>query len=104
MTIQEEHLPLWNHAAIRVLDIRRAAIQPGGSFRTSCLPASAFLYVERGQAQALIDGFRHVVNCSYVCHAGKGASLEVVMVEECLEYYLIFYKAAMVLPCRKELL
>ncbi|MBP1994208.1 AraC family transcriptional regulator [Paenibacillus eucommiae] len=98
-----EHLPLWNHAAIRVLDIRQAVIQPGESMRAH-LPASAFLFIDRGQAQVLIDGFKHIVNCCYVCHAGKGASLDIVQVDEELDYYLIFYKAAIVLPCRQELL
>ncbi|GKU80056.1 AraC family transcriptional regulator [Paenibacillus sp. L3-i20] len=103
MTLLEQ-LPLWNHASIRVLDVRRSFVQQGESIQNFRLPASAFLIATYGGAQVRIDGNEHVIDRVYVCHAGKGASLDIFQVVERLDYYLIFYKAMMALPCRKELL
>lgn len=103
MTLQE-HIPLWNHAAIRVLDVRRSILRSGESVQGFRLPASAFFFAVAGDAKILIDGMEHMVNRFYVCHAGKGATIDIVQVNEKLDYYFIFYKAVLVLPARKELL
>jgi len=103
MTLQEQ-TPLWNHASIRVLDIRRSMLQSSESLQGFRLPASAFLLVVKGDARVYVDGAQHSVNQCYVCHAGKGTTIDIVHVAERLDYYFIFYKAALVLPCRKELL
>ncbi|MBH5318401.1 AraC family transcriptional regulator [Paenibacillus sp. GSMTC-2017] len=99
-----EQLPLWNHAAIRVLDVRRSIVQSGESVLQFRLPASAFIYVVIGEAKILIDRNEYVVDHCFVCHAGKGATLDIVQVAEKIDYYIIYYKAAMVLPCRRDLL
>ncbi|MGO4547714.1 ABC transporter substrate-binding protein [Paenibacillus sp. 2TAB23] len=103
MTLLEQ-LPLWNHAAIRVLDIRRALLQASESVQGFRLPASAFLIAVAGEARILIDGVEHLTDRCYVCHAGKGATMDIIQVVEPFDYYFIFYKAALVLPSRKELL
>jgi iron complex transport system substrate-binding protein len=99
----EDHLLLWNHAALKVLDVRHAAMQPGESLRAYRLPANAFVLSARGRAQLLIDGIEHAVNHGYVCHAGKGAFLDIVHVMEAFEYFMVFYKAVLPLPGRQEL-
>ncbi len=103
MTLLEQ-LPLWNHAAIRVLDVRRSTLQSRESVHGFLLPASAFLVAVTGNAKILIDGVEHIADCCYVCHAGKGATLDIIQVAEKFDYYFIFYKAVLMLPSRKELL
>ncbi|WP_246096392.1 AraC family transcriptional regulator [Paenibacillus sinopodophylli] len=103
MTLLEQ-LPLWNHAAIRVLDIRRSILQASESVQGFRLPASAFLFAVTGEARIVIDGIEHIADRCYVCHAGKGAMVDIIQVEEPFDYYFIFYKAVLVLPTRKELL
>jgi len=100
-----EQLALWNHASLRVLDIRRAVLERGESLRGFRLPASAFVFAREGSARVGIDGnvYRADGRC-YVCHGGKGALLDISQVGERFEYDMLLYKAAPVLPCREELL
>lgn len=95
---------LWNQASLKVLDVRRTVVLPGERARYARLPASAFLYAGGGRGQIWVDGVAHTIENSYVCHAGKGASLDIVRVAEPVDYFLVFYKAALMLPCRQELL
>ncbi|OMF38052.1 hypothetical protein BK133_03485 [Paenibacillus sp. FSL H8-0548] len=103
MTLLEQ-LPLWNHAAIRVLDVRRSILRSRETMQGFRLPASAFLLAVTGDAKIRIDGVEHIVDRCYVCHAGKGATIDIVQVVENFDYYFIFYKAVLALPCRQELL
>lgn len=100
----QEQLPLWNHAAIRVLDVRRSMLRLGDGVQGFRLPASAFLVAVAGQARVLIDGTEHIVDRCYVCHAGKGATIDIKQVAEPFDYYMIFYKAVLAVTSRKELL
>jgi iron complex transport system substrate-binding protein len=61
-------------------------MRPGESLRAYQLPANAFVLSARGRAQLLIDGIEHAVNHGYVCHAGKGAFLDIEHVMEAFEY------------------
>ncbi|WP_246132180.1 AraC family transcriptional regulator [Paenibacillus hemerocallicola] len=97
-------MALWNHAHIKVLDIRRSVVLPGESARFFRLPASMFLFMANGRGLLLLDGESHALDNSYVGHAGKGASLEIDHVTELIDYYIVYYKAVMALPCRQELL
>ncbi|GBG11283.1 hypothetical protein PAT3040_06081 [Paenibacillus agaridevorans] len=99
----EEHLKLWNHSAIRVLDIRRSRIGPEEKRASFRMPASGFLLIHQGCADIYIDERRHSVRGAYACHAGKGSLLDIVQVREAVQYDLIFYKAAPAPPHRKEL-
>ncbi len=100
----QKQMALWNHASIRVLDVRRSMVRPGETVDSFRLPASMYLYVDGGRGEIRIDGVAHTVDQSYVCHAGKGASMDILRVAEPMDYYLIFYKAVLMLPCRQELL
>ncbi|MFC4303276.1 helix-turn-helix domain-containing protein [Cohnella boryungensis] len=100
----DNQMALWNEAALRVLDIRRSALQPGNSLRAFRLPSSAFLLANRGRARMVLDGVEHAVEGCYVCHAGKGASLDIVEVAEEFNYDIVYYKASLAFPCRQELL
>lgn len=103
MSLQKQ-MALWNHAAIKVLDVRRSVVHPGESVRFYRLPASMFLYAHKGQGQLSINGAAQTIDCCRVGHAGKGASVDIARVTEPIDYVLIFYKAVMALPCRRELL
>jgi iron complex transport system substrate-binding protein len=94
---------LWNHAALRVLDVRHTTLQAGESFRAYQLPASVFLFTSRGRARVLLDDREYAADKCLICHAGKGTFLDIVQVIEPFEYYMVFYKAVMTLPFRQEL-
>ncbi|UQZ85651.1 putative siderophore-binding lipoprotein YfiY precursor [Paenibacillus konkukensis] len=99
----QDHMLLWNHAALRVLDVRHAVIEPGGRLRSYRLPANVFLFAPRGKARVLLDGTEYAADKCFVCHAGKGAYLDVVQVTEAFEYFMVYYNAVLTLPCRREL-
>ncbi|MDR6884548.1 AraC family transcriptional regulator [Bacillus sp. 3255] len=94
---------LWNHAALKVLDVRRTILQPGEHVHGYQLPASVFVYA-RGRAQILLDNIVYAADKCHICHAGKGTFLDIVNVSETFEYFMVFYKAVLTLPSRKELL
>lgn len=100
----QDHLLLWNHATLKVLDVRFAVMQPGDSLRAYQLPANVFLYTACGKAQVVLDELEYAADKCFVCHAGKGTFLDIVHVTEALDYYMIYYSATMTLPCRQELL
>ncbi|MFC5652657.1 ABC transporter substrate-binding protein [Paenibacillus solisilvae] len=102
MSIQH-HLLLWNYAALRVLDVRRAALHPGENLSAYQLPASVFLFSTRGKARVLLDNIEFEADNCYVCHADKGAFLDIEQVSEPFEYYLVFYKAVIAMPNFREL-
>lgn len=51
-----DYFVLWNHASIRVLDIRHTILRAGEELCSYRLPASSFVYATRGVAQILLDG------------------------------------------------
>ncbi|WP_134683357.1 AraC family transcriptional regulator [Brevibacillus migulae] len=100
----EDQLMLWNHASLKVLDVRRVTLHPGDCLPAYQLPSSVFLLTTRGVAQVLVDGVSYQAEKSLVCHAGKGAQLEIAEVEEALDSYMVFYQAVLTMPCRREIL
>lgn len=100
----QDQLMLWNHAALKVVDVRRSILAPGEVLPPSKLAASTFLCTVRGRAQLWLDQTPYATDLYPVCHAGKGTSYTVVEVSEPLEYYMILYKASLTMPCREELL
>ncbi|WP_438350410.1 AraC family transcriptional regulator [Paenibacillus sp. FA6] len=98
----EDHILLWNHAAIKILDIRHNIMNQGELLDTYLLPASSFIYGVRGSASLQLDGVRHEARQFHVLHGGKGMRLDIEAKEE-FEYYLLFYRAVYVFPSRKEL-
>ncbi|WP_341281195.1 AraC family transcriptional regulator [Paenibacillus sp. FSL H8-0537] len=99
---QSEHILLWNQASIRVMDVRHTMMERGEELRSYRLPASAFLYTTRGNAEVRLDGKTVLVERFHVLHGGKGMCLDIVP-DDLLEYYLILYKAVLPLPSRQEL-
>ncbi|WP_238354092.1 hypothetical protein [Paenibacillus sp. 23TSA30-6] len=81
-----DHILLWNHVFIQVMDVRHKKMGKGEELRSYRLPASAFLFTLRGSARVLLDDSIHKVERFHV-----------------LEYYIILYKATLALPSRKEI-
>ncbi|MFF2089859.1 ABC transporter substrate-binding protein [Paenibacillus sp. NPDC058174] len=96
-----DHITLWNHASIKMMDVRYVLLEQGEVVQEYLLPASAFLSAVRGRAKIRLDDETHSVNGVHVLHGGKGARLDVAA-EERFEYYLILYKASLTLPASQE--
>lgn len=98
----EDHILLWNHALVRMMDVRHIRMEFNEKLPAYDLPASAFLLTARGSAKVSLDGHMSMVRRFHVLHGGKGARLE-IEAEDVFEYYLILYKASLVPPFRREL-
>jgi iron complex transport system substrate-binding protein len=96
-----EHIKLWNHTSIKLMDVRHKLLEQGETLREYCLPASTFLCVVRGRARIWLDDSMYSAGPFHVLHGGKGARLDIAA-EELLEYYLILYKAVLTLPASQE--
>lgn len=102
MNIQE-HIMLWNHATIKIMDVRYMKMMLGDELRSYRLPASAFMQSTCGTAMVSLDGIAYQMKPLHVLHGGKGMHMDIVQMEEDFEYYLVFYQAAIPLPCRQEI-
>ncbi|MGO4183595.1 helix-turn-helix domain-containing protein [Paenibacillus sp. TAF43_2] len=96
-----DHILIWNHAFIQVIDVRHFAMERGEALRAYRLPVSAFLYTIRGSAEVWLDGNAYVAKQSFIFHGGKGMNLTILAIDE-LEYYMILYKPTLALPNREE--
>lgn len=97
-----DHLLLWNHASVKVMDIRYTRMDKGEELCAYRLPASAFLYATRGSAQVWLDGVPHTAQRFHVFHGGKGLCLDITA-NDPFEYYMILYKAAATLPGKQQI-
>ncbi|GGF79885.1 hypothetical protein GCM10010912_26100 [Paenibacillus albidus] len=101
----QDHILLWNHASIQILDIRHTSLTTGEYSPSYRLPASGFLFTTRGRARVMLDGIPYDSSGFHVLHGGKGMSLELrPEQDEALEFYLILYKAFLSLPKHKDLI
>lgn len=100
---RNELVNLWNHASVKVMDVRHQIVQPTDIFSYASLPSSVFVYAVRGQAEVLLDELVYSVNGCHVIHGGKGHALEIVPQKTEFEFYILFYKAVIPLPCRQEI-
>ncbi|RXZ81019.1 AraC family transcriptional regulator [Paenibacillaceae bacterium] len=98
----QEHILIWNYAALNILDVRHIDIQAGECVRPFLFPASAFLYVTHGSATMILDGNEHAAKRFYMLHGGKGTRLDIILTDEYLHYYLIFYKASLPLSGKQH--
>ncbi|MFP3391736.1 helix-turn-helix domain-containing protein [Brevibacillus sp. SIMBA_040] len=98
-----EQLVLWNHASLKIADIRHDIMPQSQVLRSYRLPTSVFLYAVRGKANLQLDGERYHANRFLILHGGKGSVLEIAPIEEVFEYYMIYYKATISLPARQEI-
>ncbi len=90
-----EHILFWNHAALKIMDVRHICLQAGENAGPYFLPASAFLYATHGHATVIVDDNEHAAKPFYILHGGKGARLDILPTNESFHYYLMFYKASL---------
>ncbi|WP_407872236.1 AraC family transcriptional regulator [Paenibacillus sp. P36] len=102
MNIQE-HIKLWNHAAIKIMDIRHTKMKVGEELRSYQLPASGFLQSVCGTAMISLDGTTYELKPLHVLHGGKGMRMHIERTQENFEYYLVLYKAVISLPYRQDI-
>lgn len=86
------------------MDIRHITMQMKEDLHAYRFPASCFLYTVRGNAVMQLDGNDHQVTRFHILHGGKGCCLNILPVEEVLDYYMIYYKASIPLPERQDIL
>ncbi|MFC4305401.1 AraC family transcriptional regulator [Cohnella boryungensis] len=98
-----EHILLWNQAAVRVLDIRHQMRVSEEGRHAFLLPSSAFLFATQGSACVWLDGEPNRLRRYHLLHGGKGTSVEIVTAAEPFAYYLIFYKAMLPFPVSSSL-
>lgn len=103
MNIQE-HIKLWNHASIKIMDIRYTKMKAGEELRSYQLPTSGFLQSICGTAMISLDGTTYELKPLHLLHGGKGMRLKIERTQENFEYYLILYKAVIPLPYRPDIL
>ncbi|CAH1215907.1 HTH-type transcriptional activator RhaR [Paenibacillus plantiphilus] len=97
------HLLLWNHAFIKIIDVRHANLEQGEVLPNYSLPTSAFLYTVRGSATISIDHHIHMVDRFYIFHGGKDSRVHIAA-KEWFEYYWILYQAILPLPSRQDII
>jgi len=101
MLPEEEFLFLWNHATIKVLDIRYELFKPEEIGKSYKLPANMFLYSTGGGAEVQIDLTKYTLEGFHLIHGGKGSTLQIVSTDKGFEYYLVFYRASIPLTSNK---
>ncbi|MDR6722581.1 iron complex transport system substrate-binding protein [Paenibacillus amylolyticus] len=97
-----DHILLWNHVFMKILDVRKNALEPGEKLSHYQLPASAYLYMIDGTARVRMDQHCYIIDGFHVVHGGKLADLE-IETDSGVAYYMILYKAILPLPCRMEI-
>lgn len=101
MLPKEEFLFLWNHATIKVLDIRYELFKPEEIGKSYKLPANMFLYATGGGAEVQIDLISYTLEGFHLIHGGKGSTLQIEATDKGFEYFLIFYRASIPLTPNK---
>ncbi|WP_341280836.1 AraC family transcriptional regulator [Paenibacillus sp. FSL H8-0537] len=98
----DDHIMLWNHASVKIMDFRYARLEAGERLAPYRLPANAFLYVIEGSAQVQLDHSQHPMERFHVLHGGRSAQLSITA-EQPFAYYLILYKAVVMLAPSQKL-
>ncbi|MGN4126983.1 ABC transporter substrate-binding protein [Lysinibacillus sphaericus] len=98
------HIFLWNQASIKVLDVRHKKMNKNESLQAYKLPASVFLFATRGSAAVRLNNIEYLFKQFQVIHSGKGIQLSLSLKEAEFEFYMIFYRATIPLPCAKSII
>lgn len=51
----DDQIYLWDHAAIKVLDVRHQIMRMGETFQSYKMPSNGFIFVSRGRAQVQLN-------------------------------------------------
>ncbi|MHA6482515.1 ABC transporter substrate-binding protein [Paenibacillus sp. strain BS8-2] len=88
-----DHFYLWGLAQLKIMDIRRLEAVTGEQRLGYTMPASFFLFVERGSMIIALNGKLQSTERFQIIHGGKGVCFDLVLASEDSVYYLLFYKA-----------
>lgn len=88
----DDHIYLWDHAAIKVLDVRHQVLRMDETLQPYKMPSNGFIFVSRGRAQVQLNQIEYIIQQFQVIHGSKGTILDIFLTEDELEYYLIFIK------------
>ena len=97
----EKQMQCWNHAAVKILDIRRIVMEAGEILESYSLPANSFMYTLRGSGVLKLDGQAHEAERCCILHGGKGSVLDIQAHEE-FEYVLLYYRAFLAFPSHRK--
>ena len=103
MMLDKEFALLWNHAAIKILDVRHITLTPKDIGKPYKLPASMFLYSTGGSAEIQLDFTKYTIDGFHLIHGGKGSILKTLSIPNEFEYYMIFYRASLPLSLNRQL-
>lgn len=93
----DHYITLWNRASITVLDVQHHWLRYEQQSIPYRLPENGFLYTVRGQALIHIDDTPYPAERFHIIHSGKGMMLQIEVLDESLEYYLVLYKPQLLL-------
>lgn len=98
----DDHIYLWDHAAIKVLDVRHQIMRMGETLQSYKMPANGFIFVSRGRAQVQLNQIEYIIQQFQVIHGSKGTILDIFLTEDELAYYLIFIKRPCLILCARK--
>ena len=93
MKLDHEQILLWNHAMIKVLDVRHIEMMHSEVLNQYSIPANMFLFSIRGSAQVQLDQTEYFLTGFQLLHSGKGTILTIIPSSEKFVYYAIYYRA-----------
>ncbi len=88
----DQYIKLWNQASIHVLDVQHHFIPYEQYVSPYPLPENGFLYTVRGHALIHVDHTAYPTERFHMIHSGKGSILQIEVLDELLEYYLVLYR------------
>lgn len=88
----DQYIKLWNQASIHVLDVQHHFISYEQYMSSYDLPENGFLYTVRGHALIHVDHTAYPTERFHMIHSGKGSILQIEVLDELLEYYLVLYR------------
>ncbi|OMF14428.1 hypothetical protein BK131_13280 [Paenibacillus amylolyticus] len=93
----DRYIELWNQAAVQVVDVQHHMLGHGEDSMIHELPTSGLIYTVRGGGLIYMDYNQYRTDRYHLIHGGKGSFLQIDVLEEQLEYYLILYQAHILL-------
>jgi len=86
----EEYGALWEHATIRLLDIRIMTVKTSEEPNTWTPPSNSFLLVTNGEGEIRLGQAMHQIKGTYILHASKGTRLD-CLAKNPMEIHMLSY-------------
>ncbi|WP_164848761.1 hypothetical protein [Paenibacillus sp. DCT19] len=82
----------WNSIPIKIMDIRKFALQSGQTIQSYVLPCSVFLLTLQGEAVIYLGQDELHTTGVQLLHGGKGTSLSIENGSQIMDVYMFLYK------------